>query len=199
VDCSGFVASAVLTGGLRLKSGVSSKPYQASGVGAASFTDPQNNGLTCFARLKSTATQSLHPGDVIARPGHVFMVASVGDDPLGIDSAKTAADCDAVSSANFNFTIIQSSSGKGGIGMNRYKASSYLAGNTSFRQGLEAYARSFCQVRLGLRDPTTLANTSLAVVVRHTGTEECKDRRISLAGESCLSSCPLDTVLAGGN
>jgi hypothetical protein len=195
IDCSGFVGAAILSGGLRLKVGVSSKPYQVSGVGAASYADPQANGLTCFNRLKSTATQTLRPGDIVSHPGHVWMVASVGPDPLGINGATTAAQCDAVTSSKFDFTIIQSSSGKGGIGMNRIRAADWLATSSAFRDGMVAYAKSFCRVRLGLTPETTLANKSLAVVVRHSGTDSCKDRRITLAGESCLKSCPSSTLL----
>jgi hypothetical protein len=189
VDCSGFVTTAVLSGGLRLKQNVTSKAPQSGGVNAAMYADPAGNGLSCFARLASTKTQELRSGDIVANGGHVIMIADTGADPFGIAGARTAADCAAASSSNFHFTIIQSSPSKGGIGMNRYLAADYLAGSTSMRTGLEAYARSFCRVRLGLDSPTTLTDTAHAVVVRSRGGAACTDARVPLAGESCLRTC----------
>ncbi len=189
VDCSGFVTTAVLTAGLRLKQNVSNKAPQSGGVNAAMYTNPSANGLTCFARLTSTKTEEIRSGDVIASTGHVVMVDKVKDDPFGIAAAKTAADCDRASVSNFRFTIIQSSPSKSGIGMNRYLASEYFAGTTGMKTGMTAYARSFCRVRLGLDPPTTLANTTQAVIVRHQGGAACTDARIPLAGESCLAGC----------
>ncbi len=189
IDCSGFVAASVLTGGLRLKSGVSSKAAQSSGVNAAMFANPSGNGLSCLARVQSTASQRLRPGDIIANGGHVIMVDRVGADPFGIANARSAADCAAVSSSRFDFTIIQSSPSKGGIGLNRHRAADYLAGSSSMRSGLIAYAKSFCEVKLGLRSPTTLANTSKAVIVRHLGTSSCVDKPIAIEQQGCLSGC----------
>jgi hypothetical protein len=189
IDCSGFVASATLAGGLRLKQNVSSKAAQSTGVSASMLANPAGNGLTCFNRLASTATEDLKSGDVVANTGHTIMIDQAGADPFGIAGAKTAADCDAVSYSKFNFTVIQSSASKGGIGINRYRAIDFLAGYTSMRTGLEAYATSFCRVRLGLDSPSTLTNTSLAVVIRNQGGPACTDTRIGLVGESCLQSC----------
>ena len=189
VDCSGFIATAVLAGGLRLKQGVSSKPAQSGGVSASMLADPANNGLSCFARLPSTKTQNLQSGDVIANTGHVVMVDRAGTDPLGIEGAKTSADCENVSYKKFDFTIIQSSASKGGIGMNRYRAVDYLAGYSAMRIGLEAYARSFCRVRIGLDSPSTLAKTANAVVIRNKGGSACTDNRVPLVGETCLQAC----------
>ncbi len=189
VDCSGFVASAVLAGGLRLKQNVTSKAPQSGGVSAAMFADPETNGLTCFAPLASTKAEDLRPGDVIANTGHVVMVDRADADPFGIAGAKTAADCDAVSASKFRFTIIQSSPSKGGIGMNRYLAADYLSTYPAMQSGLEAYAKSFCRVRLGIDPPTTLANMAKAVVIRNRGGSACTDSRIALAEQNCLQSC----------
>jgi hypothetical protein len=189
IDCSGFVTTSVLAGGLRLKQNVSSKAAQSGGVSASMFADPSGNGLTCFNRLASTKTEDLRSGDIIANTGHVVLVDKVNADPFGIAGAKTAADCDKVTASNFKFTIIQSSASKGGIGMNRYLASDFLAGYSAMNSGLVAYAKSFCRVRLGLDPVTTLANTSKAVVIRNQGGAACTDTRIALTGESCLQGC----------
>jgi len=189
IDCSGFITTSVLAGGLRLKQNVSSKAAQTSGVNAAMFSNPAGNGLSCFARVPSTKTQSLISGDIIANSGHVIMVDRTSADPFGVASAKTTGDCDHVSSSNFDFTIIQSSASKGGIGMNRYRAADFLAGYTAMRTGLEAYAKSFCRVRLGVDSEETLANPSEAVVVRHTGAAGCMDAALPLTGQNCLQAC----------
>lgn len=194
IDCSGFVASSVLVSGLRLKSGVANKAAQSGGTNAAMFANPVGNGLSCFAPLISTKTATLRPGDIVANGGHVFMIDSVGADPFGIANAKTAAQCNAVTAAKFDFTLIQSSPSKGGIGLNRYKGVDYLATTSSFRSGLEAYAKSICQVKLGIIAQKTLANRTLAVVVRHTGTSSCMDKPVQLAGESCMKSCGVSSA-----
>jgi hypothetical protein len=194
IDCSGFVSTAIVSGGLRLRSGTSSKAYQVSGVSASMFASPAKNGLSCFAPVASTPTAELRAGDVISNTGHVVMVDRVGADPFGIAGARNATDCSNVSSKKFDFTIVQSSPSKGGIGLNRYRAADYFSG--SMRTGMEAYAKSFCRVRLGLASPTTLAVPSQAVVIRHTGTPSCVDRRIALEGESCMQSCAPNTLLA---
>jgi hypothetical protein len=194
IDCSGFVTTSILAGGLRLKQNVSSKAAQSGGVSASMFADPAGNGLSCFNRLASTTSEDLHSGDIIANTGHVVMVDKVSADPFGIGAAKSAADCEKVSVSNFKFTIIQSSASKGGIGMNRYLASDFLAGYSAMNSGLVAYARSFCRVRLGLGPVETLANTSKAVIIRNQGGSACTDTRISLTGESCLQAC--GTVMA---
>lgn len=193
IDCSGFVASSVLVSGLRLKSGVTNKAAQSGGTNAAMFANPVGNGLTCFAPLVSSKSATLKPGDIVANGGHVFMIDTVGADPFGIANAKTAAQCNAVTAARFDFTIIQSSPSKNGIGMNRYQGADYLAVTSSFRSGLEAYAKSICQVKLGLIKQKTLANRSLAVVVRHTGTASCVDKPVQLVGESCMKSCAVSS------
>jgi hypothetical protein len=196
IDCSGFVSTAVVSGGLRLRSGTSSKAYQVSGISASMFASPAKNGLSCFAPVASTSSAQLRAGDVIANTGHVVMVDRVGNDPFGIAGARNESDCANVTSKNFDFTIVQSSPSKGGIGLNRYRAADYLSG--SMRSGMEAYAKSFCRVRLGLASPTTLASPSYAVVIRHTGTPSCVDQRIALEGESCMRSCAPNTLLADG-
>jgi hypothetical protein len=161
------------------------------------FASPAKNGLSCFAPVASTPSAVLRAGDVIANTGHVVMVDRVGSDPFGIANAKTATDCANITSKGFDFTIVQSSPSKGGIGLNRYRAADYFSG--SMRTGMEAYAKSFCRVRLGLASPTTLASPSYAVVIRHTGTPSCVDQRIALEGESCMRSCAPNTLLADLN
>lgn len=190
IDCSGFVTSAVMAGGLRLKAGVSSKPAQVDGVSASMLASPVSNGLSCFSPLTSTKTEDLKSGDIVANNGHVFIIDQVGMDPFGIRNAKTSAACDAISAAQFDFSIIQSSASKGGIGMNRFRGADYLASTSSFRNGMLAYAKSFCKVRLGLSAAVTLANKTLAVIIRHKGTPTCLNPEpIPLVGQSCLKSC----------
>ncbi|RYZ69796.1 MAG: hypothetical protein EOP09_07070, partial [Proteobacteria bacterium] len=131
VDCSGYVSSSLLVGGLRLRKNVSSKAVQTSGVSSSMFMNPENNGISCLKKVAVAANGSINPGDIIASSGHVIMVDSVGADPFGIASITRASDCTSanVKTAKFNFTIVQSAPVFGGIGINRMKASEYLEDN----------------------------------------------------------------------
>lgn len=192
IDCSGYISSALLVSGLRLKSGVSSKVAQTHGVSATMMMGPERNGLSCLASQNTITEKSqLLPGDIIAQSGHVVMVDTVGADPFGISRVKSVASCTAanLSSAGFNFTITQSSPSKGGIGMNRFRAADYLAGNSSMRSGLVEYAVAHCKAKFGLT--ATIPATAAAKVVRHKGTASCKDTRIEVKYASCLKNCAL--------
>lgn len=190
IDCSGYISSALLVSGLRLKSGVSSKVAQTHGVSATMMMGPEKNGLSCLSSQDTiTAKSQLLPGDIIAQSGHVVMVDSVGADPFGISAVKTAASCTSANLpyANFNFTITQSSPSKGGIGMNRYRVADYLATNSPMRGGLMQYAIAHCKAKFGTT--ATIPTTATAKVVRHKGTASCKDVRIEVKYSSCLKDC----------
>lgn len=199
VDCSGYVSSALLVGGLRLRKNVSSKGAQTSGVNSAMFSKPEANGISCLKTVAVSQTDSIRPGDIIASSGHVIMVDTVGRDPLGIQSIQRASDCTTanLSTARLDFTIIQSAPVFGGMGLDRMHASEYLQENASMRQVVSAYAVAYCKARFGtVSTPSGLA----ASIVRHLGTSECMDpTRVTLAQESCLAECsanPTSRLLA---
>ena len=196
IDCSAFVSSSILVGGLRLKKGTSSKAFQTLGVNSTMFSRPEANGLSCLKTLTVSATDTLRPGDVLAYSGHVVMIDSVSSDPWGIASAKSIADCTAekVNSTHFNFTLVQSASVLSGIGMNRFSGSSYMTQTAPMRTAMNAYALAFCKAKFGsVATPTSLT----ATLVRHLGTAECQEAtRITLKDESCMKSCGVPASIA---
>lgn len=190
IDCSGYVSSALLVSGLKLKKEASSKAYQIGGVNSYMLMDPENNGLSCISRQKSISNgATLNPGDIIAQAGHVVMVDQVGTDPFGIARITRAVDCTAAQlpSSRFNFTITQSSASLGGIGLNRFKISDFLAGDSSMRNGMVQYAVAHCKAKFGIT--STIPVTNPAAIVRHLGTAQCQDTKVTVKYSSCMNSC----------
>jgi hypothetical protein len=126
------------------------------------WMNPQANGLTCFDYAKFTKAQSLHPGDVLASHGHVILIESVGADPFGIASFTAESDCTAanMSVARFDFTILQSSNVKNGIGIDRIRAADYLAAGGDMAEAMVLHAVSACLAKT--RDTTVIAKAKTA-------------------------------------
>lgn len=188
-DCSGFVFSALAAAGLRMIDPDPKKPLKASlvlGTPAAAFKEPQNNHLTCLAKIDVTKDKSIASGDVVATTGHIIMLESVGADPFALNKIKSAADCGSVSYKNFDFVIAQSSPSKVAIGINRYRAKDYLAESGTMRIGLERYAAAACRAKFG--QATALSSPDLSVV-RHKRTPECLIPEFELTGGECVDSC----------
>jgi hypothetical protein len=117
------------------------------------------------------------------------MVDEVGEDPFGIRSVTSRNQCDHLSAQNFDFTIMQSSPSKGSIGINRYQVKDYLKEpGEKMVNGFLKYAKAACQAKI---DSANYRLEDSAVgIIRHKGTPECRDRRIQLANEACVSQCP---------
>lgn len=187
IDCSGYVFSALASSGLRLGINKTLKAVSVYGISSSMYVEPQDNGLTCFDRIIVSPEQSLKNGDIVAVHGHVVILDDVTADPFGLMLTSQISDCSKVSSDNFQFTVMQSSPSKGGIGLNRYKASDYLRETKKLRVGLEKYAYYACLAKYqGKNIQPKLTELS---VIRHHGTKECMDNRISLVGESCIKQC----------
>ncbi len=191
-DCSGFVYMAFATSGLRIKKGTPLSASRIEGVTSTLFTNPQKNGLTCFDYIKFGAKNTLRPGDVVAKAGHVFMVKSVGPDPFGIASINSVDDCkiENMDVGRFDFTIIQDSSVKNGIGMHMHKAADYLKIPDSLlmAQGLLGHAVNACKAKFGV---TSVATNDHVSIVRHSESSDCaQGNEIQMAHQSCVASCP---------
>ncbi len=188
IDCSGFVFSAMAAGGLKMQAGRPLKASDSWAWGSYSYLDPEKNGLTCLSKITVSPDRSLLAGDIVAIAGHVFMIDEVGRDPFGLDNINRMADCSKVSSNDFDFTIIQSSNSKNGIGINRYRGSDYLreVGDT-IRSGMEKYAEYACQSRFNYK--TIRPNVSGLSIVRHIGTPECLANRVKFEKEECVQEC----------
>jgi cell wall-associated NlpC family hydrolase len=189
IDCSGFVFSIFATSGLKLKSTRQLKASDSVAWSSRAYVDPAPNGIDCLAPITVTSTNQLQAGDVVAIPGHVFIVDQVGEDPFGVKRAKSLEDCAHLSAENFNFTIIQSSNSLDGVGINRFFAADYLKDHKKFGPGMEEYARNACEAYL-LEKPLQPKVQNLTIT-RHKGTPACRADRIPLAGESCISQCPI--------
>ena len=140
-----------------------------------------------FRSVEVKKGDRLRAGDILASSDHVIMVDNVGSDPFGISNIKSIAGCTAgaVNSKNFRFTIVQSAPVLGGIGINRMNASDYLSSG-DMEVAINGYALAYCRAKFS----TALTPTNLpATLVRHLGTSECKDKRISLKYENCMESC----------
>ncbi|MFN7262373.1 MAG: hypothetical protein ACK5UJ_01035 [Pseudobdellovibrionaceae bacterium] len=189
IDCSGYVFSVIATGGLKIHPQRTMKANLVHGINARMYMNPEGNGLTCFRKINVGLSGTLRAGDIMAGPGHVVIIDRVGADPLGIQAAVQRNNCASVSSQNFDFTITQSSPSKGGVGINRYEAKDYLIDSATWRAGLETYARQACEAILKRTDVPAKATDFQ--VIRHLGTAECTNSQvITLAGASCVSSCP---------
>lgn len=195
IDCSGFVVSAYAAVGLKLKKETALKASLVNGVSSTMLMQPQKNGLTCLDHASFNAKSNLKPGDMIAIAGHVVMVADVGKDPFGIDGFTSASQCKAanLSSSKFNFSIFQSDPSKGAIGVNRMRASYYLASSGTMERGLIDHAINACKAKF--QSTAIISKSSKASVIRHAGTSACVDAvPVQLAKEECLSSCPASAL-----
>ena len=187
IDCAAAIFSATATAGLRLSPDVPLRARNVLGVNSRMFKNPEINGLECYQHIQLNATSSIQSGDIAAVNGHVLMVGEVGKDPLGVQMIKNKKECDQISAENFNFQIWQSSTQKGGIGLNHIEANAYLKDAPKMREGFETYAKEFCQLRFDKKEmKPQLEKFSL---IRHLGTSQCLSQRISLKGEECVQDC----------
>ncbi len=186
IDCSAFVSSAVAVAGMRYSPKVSNKTIfvrQSSG----DFVDPVKSNWKCFDRITVKPKVSLMAGDIMAVYGHVVIIDRVGEDPFGIRNIQNATNCVNVSYKNFDFTIMQSSPIKNSIGLGKIIAKDYLGDETKMRTGFEKYGYYACLAKFNNKDYKPALD--IAGIIRHKGTPECFDTRVTLARESCIAQC----------
>ncbi len=195
IDCSGFVYSALAASGLKLKKDGRLKAIGVHGVNSVMLMNPQNNGLTCLAHATFDQTKNIQPGDIIASNGHALIIDTIGPDPFGINQIRTFEECKTanISFAKFDFTILQSSPSKEGIGVNRMKGSDYFAGGGTMSDALITHAVNACMARF-TGPMTTRANAGS--IIRHQASSDCVDTAVRLEREECVSTCSFeDTVI----
>lgn len=187
VDCSAFVSSAIAKAGLRYAPGLPNKPIYVR-RSSSEFLDPESNQLTCFNRITLDGPQSVQDGDIMAVQGHVVILDHVGADPWGMAQVKTVSECSQLTYKNFDFTVLQSSPSKNSIGINRYKASDYLAESEKMRNGFEKYARQNC-INFLTKKKTKPRYTDVSII-RHKMTSEClAPTLVDFQNQSCVASC----------
>lgn len=187
IDCSGYVFSAIAAGGLKLDPAKKLKAIQVHGINSRMYMNPEVNGMPCFGKVKMGVSGTLQAGDIAALPGHVFLIDSVGEDPLAVNKVKTAAECANISYKDFDFVVAQSSPSKEGIGINKYIATAYLAEESGIRAGFEKYARDACKSKFQSKDSLIVATNFQ--LIRHKRSPSCLDRPIALKHETCANSC----------
>ena len=190
-DCSGFVYMAFTTAGLRIKRDVQTKAMTIYGITSHHFFDPKNNGLSCFDYVKFKGKDTIRPGDVLAKLGHVILIDTVGPDPFGVSGITRIEDCriENMSSSRFDFTVLQSSPSKNGIGIHKAKVADWIPESPIMLQGLLEHAVTACKAKFG---KTIKTNSTSAQLIRHLGTPSCIDSGLKMERESCVSSCPVN-------
>lgn len=188
VDCSGFVYSALASSGLRVSPSKRAQAYLVFGINARMYMNPKSNGLTCLAPVPAQKSDSLRNGDILASTGHIIMVDNVGKDPFGVAGIKSASGCVAanMSASKFDFDILQSAPIKGGIGINRVRAATYLSEGGAMQTAMLQYALAACKANFGAAS-TPLPSS--ARLVRHKLTADCMDKPVALANASCVATC----------
>lgn len=186
VDCSALVSTVVSAGGLRYKPGLENKPIFIRQT-STKFISAQNSNFTCFSNVNVTPSTTIKSGDIAAVVGHVVMVDRVGSDPFGINKISKIEDCANVSSSQFDFSVMQSSPSKNGVGINRYIAKDYLNESGKMKTMFVEYAKASCRAKFN--GQTISPRSSDWGIIRHKGTSECVTQNIKLAKQSCVSSC----------
>ena len=121
MDCSALVSKSLAAAGLKLAPGVD----VGGRWNTQAFFSSIGKRNSCFALPQSSSGRVdidtlLQPGDLMnhidnyesgrATWRHMFVIDTVGKDPLGIGTTKNSADCKYMNAGNFNFSFIQSSS-----------------------------------------------------------------------------------------
>ena len=189
VDCSGFVASAMASAGLRVKERVFIRPIHVKGINSWMFKTARRNKLSCLQQQDITLQNPIQPGDIIASNSHVFIVEFVSDDPFGLHDIQNQSECHSkrIKLSDFRFSIIQSSAHNNGVGINRMHITDAADGLWTINRGLKRTASRACYKMFGKETHIDINEIS---IVRHaSGVPACRDREIYLQNQECLKTC----------
>lgn len=211
IDCSGLVAFSLAAGGAKLDASQASAEMM---VGTMTLPTFAKSPTGCIKTAKFDFPQGLRPGDILNMPAHhVVMVDSVGPDPLGIQKAVEAGNCDSISRDSFDFTLIHSGSA-GDLGPARVSARFKLSPGatsgvmgTAIENNLVSMARKVCQRKLAgvgeglVASQVGTANGLVFSVYRHQSERpEClmsPAERPRIEGEQCLEANQCDLGFHG--
>lgn len=188
IDCSGFIAAALATQGLRLKSGQDFNPAWFSTTYFASAARERNS---CFADVPISTGVSIMPGDIISYANnHVIMIDEVGDDPLGIKKYSQAGrNCNDIHYRDFDFTYMHSGS-IGNYGPARVSSKYHQRVPGTIFKTLRVKAIEACRA---IKSGATAAKISQGNfgVIRHRGNavDGCVGEAKPLDGEQCVAGC----------
>lgn len=188
IDCSGFVFTALASGGARLSAKTEMKASLVNGIPAKAYMNPSGNGMDCLEHAKfGYSNGTLREGDIVAISGHIIIIDEVGEDPFGFKKFTNVSQCDSLTYKDFDFIIAQSSPTKGAIGISRNTPQSYLKESTTIRAGLEYYAKENCKAYFNKKDSNI--SYSSVKIVRHKNTPECRTPALTLKSQECVKSC----------
>lgn len=186
VDCSAYVSAAIAAGGLRYKPGVENKAVFIRQT-STKFINAKSSGFTCFNNASMTPNVSLLPGDIIGVRGHVLMIDKIGSDPFGLKRVKSISTCGSLDVNYFDFTVIQSSPSKNGIGINKYVARDYLKESSKMYTAFMGIGKAACEAYFSGASVAT-PSTDYGIL-RHNGSASCLSPKIKMANQSCVSQC----------
>lgn len=194
MDCSGFVFAAAMASGQRLIKSKANDPADLlMNYGAGALRQPTQNGLTCLSpyviETPAQGTTQLRAGDIMATSGHVVMIEWVGPDPFGIAKLSSVADCvpEKFDSTTFAVRIIHSSSANNGIGVARHTLAGFSRPTMS--AGFVEFAVKSCRAYFDKSFKTTSNLAAGANIVRPSADEACKDSRVKMSYDECVSQC----------
>lgn len=188
VDCSGFIAAALATQGLRLKAGQDFNPAWFSTSYFASAAKERNS---CFADVPISAGISIMPGDIVSYANnHVIMIDEVGEDPLGIKKySAEGRNCNDIHYRDFDFTYMHSGS-IGNYGPARVSSKYHQRVPGTIFKTLRVKAIEACRA---IKTGAAAAKVSQGNfgVIRHRGNavEGCVGSPKPLEGEQCIEGC----------
>lgn len=193
IDCSAFISAALSASGLKITPWV--KNAQSNMTTSRALTSYSDSN-SCFRRPSFSKNNTIQSGDIIAYPGHTFMIDKVGEDPFAIEQLKragrfprSAAGCNRLEMPRrqLDFTIIQSS-GYGDMPAMRIEAKNYPAAYQEMRN-------LFVQACMAEFQDVATRPQFGSVLLRHKGNENpacvfSEEQRPTLRGESCTGGCP---------
>ena len=189
VDCSGFVASAMASAGLRLKPQVFIRSVHVKAVSSWMLKTARRNRLSCLKEQDISVENPLQVGDIIASNFHTVIVDSIPADPFQLARVQQATQCHSrkMNTARFNFTVIQSSAHNNGIGINKMRISDSAEG--AIKRGLERVASRACYKMFGQNRHINIEEIS---VLRHSFNDpRCRDHKVYMEHQECVKDCAL--------
>lgn len=188
VDCSGFVAAALATQGLRMTVGQDTHP---AWFGTSHFASASKKRNSCFADVAISDNLSIMPGDIISySDNHVIMIDEVGPDPLGIKKfSAPGKNCNDIHYKDFDFTYLHSGS-IGNYGPARVSSKYHERVPGTIFKTLRVKAIEACR-KIQDGTPAVSVTQGKFGVIRHRGAavDGCVGPAKPLEGEQCVASC----------
>jgi len=165
IDCAGFIGTAFALEGLAIRPGKGIRPGLD---GTYAYREAADDPESCLSALSLRLGEPpFIAGDLfVTGGGHMVIFDSVGPDPLGIGKVS---DCEELTPALFDFTILQSSPFGGEIGVQRTQGSSFYGDTRPHMTEFLAMARAYCRFRKSNAPGKFEAKSTKGAILRHKG------------------------------